>query len=205
VNLSGIKHLIFDLGGVIINLDTRATFQAFEQLTGVPVQKWAADGPTSRLLLDYEKGLLSDDEFRHGIRQLTSHPLTDAAIDHAWNAMLGEIPKYRLDKAAALRATYGTYVLSNTNGIHEQAFNNILRQSTGTPTLQPFFDKVYFSHRMKMRKPETEIYQTVLDDNDLKGEEVLFLDDNPDNLRGAEKLKIQTFLVPSPDSWLELF
>lgn len=205
MNLSGIKHLIFDLGGVIIDLDTNATFSAFEELTGKPRTQWANGVHEGDLFLDYEKGLMTDQQFREGLRELCEQPVADEVLDNAWNAMLGAIPGYRIEKAAALRGKYQTFVLSNTNGIHELAFNKILQAETGQPTLDHFFDRVYFSHVMKQRKPETEIYQTVLEENGLRPEEVLFLDDKPENLRGAEKLKIQTFLVHSPDSWLELF
>jgi glucose-1-phosphatase len=205
VNLSGIKHLIFDLGGVIIDLDTQATFKAFEKISGTPMTEWVKGVHESRLFLDYEQGLLNDVEFRDGLRELCGADVADKELDNAWNAMLGAIPMHRINKVVELADTYQTFVLSNTNGIHERAFNQILNESSGKPTLDHFFNKVYFSHVMKMRKPETEIYQTVLDENNLNPREVLFLDDKPENLRGAEKLKIQTFLVPSPDSWLELF
>ena len=205
MNLSGIKHLVFDLGGVIIDLDIPATFKAFEELSGTPMSEWAKGIHESRLFLDYEQGLLSDVEFRDGLRELCGVDVADKVLDNAWNAMLGDIPMHRINKVVELAGTYQTFVLSNTNGIHERAFNQILNDSSGKPTLDHFFNKVYFSHVMKMRKPETEIYQTVLEENNLNPREVLFLDDKPENLRGAEKLKIQTFLVPSPDSWLELF
>jgi glucose-1-phosphatase len=205
VNLSGIKHIIFDLGGVIIDLDIPATFKSFEELSGTQMSEWAKGIHESRLFLDYEQGLMSDREFRDGLRKLCAAEVTDEILDNAWNAMLGGIPMHRINKVVELADTYQTFVLSNTNGIHERAFNQILKDSSGKPTLDHFFNKVYFSHVMKMRKPETEIYQTVLEENNLNPREVLFLDDKPENLKGAEKLKIQTFLVPSPDSWLELF
>jgi FMN phosphatase YigB (HAD superfamily) len=205
VNLSGIKHLVFDLGGVIIDLDIPATFKAFEKISGTPMSKWIKGVHESPLFLDYEQGLLSDGEFRNGLRELCAAKVPDEILDNAWNAMLGAIPTHRLEKVRELGHSYQTFVLSNTNGIHIEAFNRILLESSRRTRLEDFFHKVYFSHVMKMRKPETEIYQKLLDENDLVPEEVLFLDDKPENLKGAEKLKIQTFLVPSPDSWLELF
>ncbi|MEQ8414061.1 MAG: HAD family phosphatase [Imperialibacter sp.] len=205
MNLSGIKHLIFDLGGVIIDLNPEATYTSMERLTGRPIDQWLSGLHESQLFTDYEQGFLSDSEFRDSVRQIAAVSLTDTEINKAWNAMLGAIPRRRIDKVVELGKTYQTFVLSNTNGIHVSAFNETLQLSTGKPTLDHFFNKVYFSHVMKMRKPETEIYQTVLGENNLNPREVLFLDDKEENLKGAEKLKIQTFLVPSPDSWLELF
>ncbi len=205
MNLSGIKHLIFDLGGVIIDLDIPATFKAFEKISGTPMTEWIKGVHESPLFLDYEQGLLSDREFRNGLRELCAADVTDEMLDNAWNAMLGDIPVKRIDKVKQLRSSYNTYVLSNNNAIHLTRFNEILLESAGHANLEDAFDRVYMSHLMKMRKPETEIYQRVLEENNLVPEEVLFLDDKPENLRGAEKLKIQTFLVPSPDSWLELF
>lgn len=205
VNLTGIKHLIFDLGGVIIDLDTAATFRAFEALTGKTYEHWRKGLDEASLFLDLERGTIGEQEFRDGIRKLTGVTATDEAIDRAWNAMLGDIPLHRLEKLLRLKQQYRTFVLSNTNSIHERAFNEILRKVSGKPTLDHFFDRVYFSHNMCCRKPETEIYRMLLDENGLEATETLFLDDKPENLRGAEKLKIQTFHVPSPDSWLDLF
>ncbi len=205
MNLSGIKHLVFDLGGVIIDLDPGATFKAFERLTGLPFEQWKAGMDRSHLFLDYEKGLIDDAQFREGVRRLGNISATDSEIDLAWNAMLGNIPAHRIQKVVELGKDFTTYVLSNANHIHELAVNQILYRSMGKADLGHFFHKVYFSHNMKLRKPDAEIYRAVLDDSGLKPEEVLFLDDKPENLRGAEKLKIQTFHVPSPDSWLELF
>ena len=205
MNLSGIKHLVFDLGGVIINLDTAATFKAFEALTGKPFGHWQKGIDESSLFLNLERGTIGPAEFREGIRKLTGMEATDEQIDQAWNAMLGDIPLHRLRKVEELGKHYQTFVLSNTNNIHEIAFNKILQKVSGKPSLDSFFHKVYFSHIMCCRKPETEIYEMLLKENELKAEEVLFLDDKQENLRGAEKLKIKTFHVPSPDDWLDLF
>ncbi len=157
------------------------------------------------MFLDLERGTIGEEEFRNGLRKLTGVAASDEAIDHAWNAMLGDIPLHRLEKVKKLGETYQTFVLSNTNSIHERAFNQILQKITGKPSLEHFFHKVYFSHNMCCRKPEQKIYEQLLEENQLNAEEVLFLDDKPENLRGAEKLKIKTFHVPSPDSWLDLF
>jgi glucose-1-phosphatase len=122
-------------------------------------------------------------------------PVSDTQIVDAWNAMLLHFPIRRLQILQQLRNYYDLYLLSNTNEIHEAAFNDILSREHGMPGLGVFFDRVYLSHRVGLRKPMPEIFEKVLHDNNLNATETLFIDDSPQHIEGAKKLGIQTIYL----------
>ncbi len=199
-----IKNIIFDLGGVIIDLDISATLKQLAQLLDKSIEELNGFYEAEQFL-QYEKGLLSNDDFRNGIRQLTTRTLPNHEIDKAWNGMLLDLPAKRLELVSHLASDHQLLVLSNTNGIHVKKFNEFLKANTGKDDLNHFFDAVYFSHEIKMRKPDAEIYEFVLEENNLNPEETLFLDDNKTNLEAAEKLGIKTQHIDHPDRLFEIF
>lgn len=190
--------LIFDLGGVIIDLDPQKTVDAFANLANRPSHEaieWFNSHEAFKL---YEKGLTTDDVFRTAVREWCGAKWSDQQIDDAWNAMLLGMPEERLHRLNRLRKDYQVFLLSNTNTIH---INKVTEQlnAMGYESFGTFFDKEYYSHYMNQRKPDAEIYQTILDENDLVPEETLFFDDTLANLQGAAELGIQTFHVEHPD------
>ena len=200
-----VKNLIFDLGGVIIDLDVEKTKEAFALMSGKSVSEVQDILANSTAFIQYEKGLIKDQEFRNSVRYLLLTDATDSEIDMAWNAMLGSIPGKRIELLKELRKDYKLFLLSNTNNIHLVCFNEIVKSVRGSSSLNPYFDRAYFSHIVNMRKPDAEIYNLVLNDNQLVADETLFLDDNESNLIGASQLGIQTFHVRHPDMIFSLF
>jgi putative hydrolase of the HAD superfamily len=122
-------------------------------------------------------------------------PLTEQQVLDAWNAMLLDFPLRRLQILQQLRNYYDLFLLSNTNEIHEEVFNNTLMRQHGIPNIGVFFDKVYMSHRVGLRKPMREIFERVLDDNGLKAEQTLFIEDSPQHIATAKELGIQTIFI----------
>ena len=200
-----IKNVIFDLGGVIINLSTQTTVKQFAALGGISEEEVNQQMMQSREFHDYEKGLVTDAEFRKIVRHKLRVSASDTEIDRCWNAMLLDIPVARIELLETLKTKYRIFLLSNTNEIHLTCFNGIVRELTSRDSLDVFFERAYYSHRMKMRKPDREIYETVLQENELKAGETIFLDDNLSNLAGAESCGIKTFHVQHPDLMLALF
>ncbi|HEX5169263.1 MAG TPA: HAD family phosphatase [Cyclobacteriaceae bacterium] len=205
--LKNIHTIIFDLGGVIIDLDVEKTIRGFSTLSNFSEEKVREIYATHPVFHDFEKGLVTDEVFRDTVRGLfNSNGVSDKDLDEAWNAMLLGIPKPKLDLLVTLRERYRVLILSNTNSIHVQVMNNIiLPDVAGVKSFDPFVHKAYFSHDLRMRKPDAEIYQHVLDDADLRPEETLFLDDNVDNLQGAAKLGIRVKHVTGARQVLDLF
>ena len=199
---AGIQSVIFDLGGVIIDLSVDRTLNAFSVLTGVSpldIQQAYASTPFFKA---YEKGEIDDEEFRNSVRKLLSIQSTDAAIDHCWNAMLVDLPVSTLTMLENLRKHFKVFVLSNTNAIHLKYVNEIMLQGK---ELDSWVHKAYYSHRLGMRKPELEIYRHVLEQNRLIPERTIFLDDNPDNIKAANSLYIQTRHITQLQQVRDLF
>jgi glucose-1-phosphatase len=201
-----IKNLIFDLGGVILDLSVPTTLDSFSTLSGLDrreVELLFQQSPEFNL---YEKGQISDAEFRDFVRNIYRTNATDEQLDASWNAMLLGIPVNKLELLSRLKDAYNVFLLSNTNGIHLRYIDEVMLPALHLhDSLNPFFHKVYYSHLMKMRKPDAEIFQQVLKENNLIAEETLFLDDNASNVKGAEAVGIKTVHVLSPSLILDYF
>jgi len=200
-----IKNIIFDLGGVILDLAVESTLHSFSAMSGHDVRKVKELFVATPAFYDFEKGLINETAFRDSVRAVYGVTATDEAIDQAWNAMLGGLPAAKLDLIKVLKNQYRTYLLSNTNTIHLNYINMNVVPHTGESTLDVFFHKAYYSHLMNKRKPDADIYIQVLEENNLQPHETLFLDDNADNIAGAKALGIHAVHVNTPDFILNYF
>lgn len=202
---TGIKNIIFDLGGVILNLSVERTHQAFAKLSGLPVTEIKSRVHHGQFFHDYERGLITDAEFRNHLRTNLQVNTVDADLDAAWNAMLLDIPSERFVLLEKLKQTHRLFLLSNTNEIHRQCFNRIVQQTSGKPNIDHYFHQAYFSHLLNLSKPDVAIYQHVLSDQNLLPSETVFLDDNADNIAGAARAGLQTFYVQHPNQIFDFF
>lgn len=190
--MEGIKNIIFDLGGVILNIDYKLSQVAFEAL-GIPnFEEMYSKFKQNNLFDELETGLITGTAFIEAIKLQSKLPLHESDILNAWNAMLLDFPLRRLQILQQLQLHFNTYLLSNTNEIHEKEFNARLQQTCGYPTLAVFFDKIYLSHRIGMRKPNQEVFEKILHDNHLKANETLFIDDSLQHIEGAMRVGLRT-------------
>jgi putative hydrolase of the HAD superfamily len=206
VPLPSVKNLIFDLGDVILDLSVDHTLQSFSDLSGIPKQKVQEIFHTAPGFNEYERGAMSDAGFRDYIRGVYQVKATDPEIDTCWNAMLRGIPVAKLNLLLELKKKYAVYLLSNTNEIHLSYINAVMLPGVADEnSLDLYFHKAYYSHRMLKRKPDAEIFEQVLEENGLAAEQTLFLDDNVLNVEGARSVGIKTVHVTSPDLILDYF
>jgi len=195
--MKNIRHIILDFGGVIINIDYKKTEQAFVDLGIADFGARYSQLQQTDLFDKFETGHYTQEVFIDGLKGFTGKDISETQIVAAWNAMLLDIPLRRLQILQQLQLHYDMFLLSNTNIIHEEAFNKILKTQCGFNSMGVFFDKVYYSHRVGLRKPDKEIFQLILDENTLNPENTLFIDDSPQHIEGARALGIQTiFLEP---------
>lgn len=199
-----IKAVVFDFGNVIINIDLEKSFQAFADLTFKSVPKIKSLFADAEIFKKYETGFYSDDEFRDVVRQTLSYPLNDQEIDDAWNALLLDVPKERIDYIENLSYQYPVYLLSNTNAIHIDKCQHYFRTIHGIPDFRKLFTHAFMSFEMGLWKPDYAIYQKVLDEINLKPEEVLFIDDNVENIEAAKDLGIQVIKINPPESFITI-
>jgi putative hydrolase of the HAD superfamily len=193
--LKNVRHIIFDLGGVLLNIDYNHTIKAFESLGIEDFEATYSQAKQNSLFDDLETGKITKDEFVSGIQKLSKNPLSEEQIIEAWNSLIMDFPLRRLQLLQQLRLYHDLFLLSNTNEIHELAFNKVLSDAHGMPNLGVFFDRVYLSHKVGLRKPDTAIFQLVLDENNLKAEHTLFIDDSPQHIEAAKSLGIQTIYL----------
>jgi glucose-1-phosphatase len=207
LKLDHYKTIIFDLGGVIINLKEHHTVTAFQQLSSLPsdevIAMYKPTAYTFNALEEYEMGKISSAEFRQILKDTLQLNANDEAIDHAWNQILGDIPLIRIEILKKLAQTHQIILLSNTNEIHRDAFEPIFSKQSGLKNFADLFHHVYYSFEMKDRKPNLSIYKTVLNNHKLNPSQTLFIDDNHKNAVMARRAGIHTIHLTLPSTNME--
>lgn len=192
-----IKAIIFDLGGVIININYSLTSAAFKKLGAHDFDKVYSQFKQSPLFDNYETGKIESDVFRKELTELLDLSITDEQFDKAWNAMLLDLPQERLDFIKQLRQNYQTFLYSNTNAIH-------LKKVSELADFNGCFVKEYYSHQFGMRKPHKESFEKLLRENGLNASETLFIDDTPQHIEGARQAGLHTMLIDKNNSIFDL-
>lgn len=192
------------MGGVIINLDIGLTIRQMANLADLSADEMVEQYWQHENFHAYERGKISDEEFKAFLRDHFDIKASDEALHTAWNAMILDIPTERLNLLNKLKEDYQLFLLSNTNNIHLQRVNEVFVPLNGE-VLDDYFYQAYYSHQMGMRKPDREIYDKVIADHQLNPETTLFLDDNKGNLEGAKSVGLQTYWVENPNQLKALF
>ncbi|MDX5347310.1 MAG: HAD family phosphatase [Hymenobacteraceae bacterium] len=197
-DFSAIKNIIFDLGGVIINIDYDKTTRELQQYCKKDCDILFSQRVQSTLFDDYETGKISSEAFRQHLREAYGIEASEEQIDDAWNAMLLDIPQERIKLLQELGSKYRIFLLSNTNAIHLKKFNEIVQESFHIPSLDSLFEKPYYSHLVGKRKPDAPVFEQILEENNLKREETLFIDDSIQHIQSADALGIKTLHLQPP-------
>jgi FMN phosphatase YigB (HAD superfamily) len=179
-----IRNIIFDLGGVILNIDPQLTVEAFRNLGWCDFYDPYKQPQGNELFCSFEKGKLSPDEFRDKVRQMINYQIDDIDIDKAWTAMLLDFPAERIRYLEEIKTIYRIFLLSNTNEIHRNKFHMDFEADFGY-SFYELFGRNFYSHEMGMRKPDPQIYLQVLNEAGLYANETLFIDDMEENTRTA--------------------
>jgi glucose-1-phosphatase len=192
-----IKNIIFDLGGVIINLDTKRTIRAFDSISEVPfAELYSGSGPQAEIFNLFDKGLVSEDEFFNVLRHEINFKGPNEDLLNAWNAMLMDVPEERLDMLVKVKQHYNSYLLSNTCEPHISNFEAALYDRHGVRNFNDYFDKVFYSCRIGLRKPDKEIFEYVLKKTGMRPEETVFIDDTDIHVQSAASCGINAFRLP---------
>jgi len=193
--MSNIKNIIFDLGGVIFDLDYQKTEDAFVELGAQNFGAIYSQLKQNPIFDDFEKGLISAESFKDDLCEILDINAGFPQFCEAWNAMLLGWPKDRLDFIKNIKQKYKIYLLSNTNSIHYPKVFEMLKEERGINSIDFLFEKTYFSNYINLRKPDREIFELVLDENKLNPTETLFVDDSPQNVQGAIDVGLKGFHV----------
>lgn len=204
--LKGIEVVIFDFGEVLIELDYPRVVEGFSKAASRNKEAIEELIVTSPILQDFECGRLTPGEFRAGVNQLLGCSLSDDTFDEIWNSMLKNLPKSRMDILQKVSQRFDTYLLSNSNVIHEEAFNKMIVEVTGKRSMHELMKKAYFSQDIGLRKPYLECFEYVAAEIGTKPEHILFLDDRLDNIQGAQEAGWRTVQIVNADKQLrEIF
>ncbi|MDE6653382.1 MAG: HAD family phosphatase [Muribaculaceae bacterium] len=190
-----IQNLLFDLGGVIMDIKKDNCVQALRELGFRNPDEYLGDYSQKGPFGQFEQGLITPDEFRGFVRSQIDGPVTDMQIDDAFNEFLIGIPVERLRLLQQLRHTYGIYLLSNTNAIMWNARIAEEFRKDGLD-IDAYFDGIVTSFEAKLLKPDVKIFDYAAAHCDIKPEETLFLDDSLANLGAAERAGFRTAHVP---------
>lgn len=199
-----IKNIIFDLGGVILNINYHLTSKAFKELGIKDFDTIYSQAKQNNLFNQLETGKISPNDFRSAINEYIPNATADA-IDNAWNAMLLDLPKERIELLNSIKNNYRIFLLSNTNAIHVKAFTNYVDQQYGKHLFDGIFENHYYSNEIGYRKPNPDAFEYVLNNNNLKAEETLFIDDSIQHIEGAKKVGLHTVWLTEGKEITSLF
>lgn len=199
-----IKNIIFDLGGVFLNIDFALTNKAFIDLGVLQFNEMFTQHFSNPLFELLETGKISEEEFYEAFRQESKMHLTNEQIKFAWNALLLDFPPERIDWLEKIGKKYRIFLFSNTNQIHyDQFIADFTKQYPGK-NFDAFFQKAYYSQHLGLRKPYPESFQAILDEQGLLPEETLFIDDTIKNVEAAKELGLQTIHLKHPLTVVDL-
>lgn len=202
--LKGIKNIIFDLGGVLLNIDPKKTIEAFgalgmEQLIGDKGLSYDHE-----IFYQMEQGQITPDEFRDGVRQLLSANISSEEIDAAWTAMLLDFPAFRVELLRKLRKEFKVYLFSNTNAIHVEKYHSNFRNQHGFE-VSTLFEKDFYSNEIGFRKPTLASFYEIIRLSGINPSESLFIDDSLQNVEAAIATGLQGFWLQPGQKIEELF
>lgn len=190
-----IKNLLFDFGGVIVNINKENAINRFKEIGVSNIEDYLGEFRQEGIFLEYEEGKLTTQEFCLALRKLSGkEDITEEEVDSAWLAFLVGIPEYKLKMLKELRKEFNVYLLSNTNpSIMRWAKSNDF--SAEGDSIEAFFDKLYLSYEIGCAKPDKEIYEYLIKDSGINPAETLFFDDGKTNIEVAQQLGFQTHLT----------
>ena len=201
IKLADYDTLIFDFGGVILDIDPDLSRHRFVEMLGLERARKLEEEQLPQL---YETGSISRAEFVERINRIAGTNYSDGEIVAAWNAMLLNYKQPRIEWIKRLHATHRLLMLSNTNDAHFECFHNKLIAEYGV-TFYQLFDHVYLSHEMGLLKPSPEIFKAVIEEQNLNLQRTLFIEDTARNAEAARKVGLQTLLIPRNGEFYEFF
>lgn len=202
--MTAIKHIIFDLGGVFLNINFQLTSQAFAKLGVTDFNNMFTQHYSNPLFELLETGKITEHEFYDAFREATQVALTNQEIKDAWNALLLDFPPERIQWLEQMAKKYNLYLFSNTNQIHYDCFMQQFEQLFNGKNFNNYFIKAYYSQDLGLRKPYPNAFEAILKEQSLNAADTLFIDDTIKNVEAAASLGMQTIHLAPPLTVLDL-
>jgi glucose-1-phosphatase len=202
--MATISSIIFDLGGVILDIDIHKTTEALKELGLTDIDQLFGYGLAKDFFKDYENGKINDQQFVDDIKNRINRTVADEKIIEAWNKMLLRFPPERINLLHQLKKKYRLFLFSNTNSLHYAAFQKMYKMEFAGASLDDLFEKAYYSHLIGYRKPDRKSYEHILSDSNLKPQETAFIDDALVNIDGAKEAGLITIYLEPGKSIADL-
>ena len=202
---NGIKNIIFDWGGVIINIDYNRTLDAFREMGMTNFESHYNQLEQKEIFDRLDTGHASGEEFFAFIKGEMPNGTTIKQIQDAWNAMLLDFPEENFKLLKVLKNKYRTFLFSNTNEPHLEYYFQKLKNWYKIDAMDPLFEKAYYSCRFGMRKPNPESFRKIIRENNLDPAETLFIDDSIQHVEGAKVAGLNAYHLKHPERLVELF
>jgi len=194
-----IETIIFDFGGVVLDIDPQITIKEFQKLGFKEVAKTQSKEFIEDIIRKFERGIYTPEVFRKRLRAFLELDVNDQQLDDAWNALLYDIPAERIEILEQLKKNYKMLLLSNSNEIHYDLYVRDLQLRFGYREFDELFHKAYFSFDLHLSKPDPEVFEFIMYQHDLDPSKTLFIDDNEMNIEAASKLGLRTYLLIKPE------
>ncbi len=194
MKVTSTPHLVvFDLGGVMVNLDMKATLSAFASIGIMGLEKYVNQSQALGDVFErFGRGLATEKEFYDEVRRLSALSPTDEQICDAWNTMVVDFPVENVHLVERLKKDHRVVLLSNTNILHQRKFDSF---AEGYSSLSDLFHHTYYSHEMHLAKPDPEIFRQMLAAENVRPADAVFFDDSQANIDAARSVGMHACLV----------
>ena len=200
-----IKNIIFDFGGVILDIDPQLTIDEFVNLGFSNFEKLMTPEFIDEIIGKFELGILTPELFRAKLKKFLGIDITDQQLDDAWNSLLYDIPAERIEIIEQVKKNYQIILLSNSNEIHYDLYVRDLQLRFGYREFDELFHKAYFSFDLHLLKPNPDVYEFVINQHGFVPEQTLFIDDKEENIEAAKKLGLKTYQLEKPERIRDIF
>ena len=198
------KAIVFDMGGVLIDLDPDGCIRAFQDRMGFERIKEIIDPFVQKGIYgDLEGGRITADEFRAAVLAESRPGCKPEDVDRCIDAMIAGMEPYKADVLRELSRKYPLYLLSNNNELGLGRFHRLLEE-LGLDWRSVFREE-FCSFRMKMLKPDPAFFREAVRRIGLPPEEILFVDDSPVNVEAARSVGINAVLCPQGGDLRKVF
>lgn len=199
--IDGFDAVIFDLGGVVIDLDYDATIEAFQKLGTENFKEIYSQALQTDLFDRYETGRISSMHFINKLKELLPASYSPNEIVFAWNAMIKDFQAEKLAVLEQLKQSYQTALLSNTNDLHEECVRRKLKR-VSDKSLEHYFHHTFLSHKLKARKPDPDVFLFVCEQLSVSPQKTVFIDDSLQHIEGAQKAGLTAILFPQNETFV---
>jgi putative hydrolase of the HAD superfamily len=198
-----IKNIVFDLGGVLIDLDGKESIRRFKEIGIADAGEWLDPYEQKGIFLELENGKADVATFCNQLCTYARRELSLEEITWAWLGFIVNVPQYKLDYLLKLREKYKVYLLSNTNPIIQEQWARTNKFSEACRPINDYFDKMYTSYEIGITKPNRGIFEYMLKDSGMNPSETLFIDDGARNIEVGISFGMQTYQPQNGEDWRE--